>query len=316
MLWDQDGNPALTEEQLRGTACLNCNQPVNKRGVAGFKMHCCNYCRKLYYMNVPPEQRVVIRQQQYDARRISYTCNCCGKAFVDYPGRTRKYCSKECQGAARSYTGSDKQVAVDEIEVLHGRMERQRAFELLAAGVSVKEIAQATNCNRGTLYGRIRAAKKQQGDYQQALNAIEGHAEPYFRFAPARNIAEWLAVLDDEMRCSQWATDNHCPERTVTLVCATTSLRRNLYAYVEIVESELGLAAQNSGIYAFCCNVERDHLLYFQWDGSGFQLTRRQRDRGRYVWPGEKLGKYVAVTPAEFEFILYGSRGKKSIKKP
>jgi transposase len=66
-------------------------------------------------------------------------------------------------------------------------------------------------------------------------------------------------------------------------------------------------------VYAFC-NAQRHQLLYFWWDGAGFQMTRRRRDYGRYVWPPEKLDTSIAVTPAEFAFILYESQQKRSIE--
>jgi len=180
-------------------------------------------------------------------------------------------------------------------------------MEMYAAGKNAREIADTLGCNVGTVQGWLRTYKKRQG----APGQHRPFSEPYYRYIHARSAAEWIAVLDDEMRCTPGYVyaGRETQEKSIVFVCGTVYLTKSLYNLVGIVEYELGMIPTDGNTYVFC-NPERKKLKCFRWDGAGFQETKRERDYGCYVWPGEKLGKTIAVTPAEFEFILYGSQQK------
>lgn len=224
----------------------------------------------------------------------------------------RKYCSQECCNAAHSYAGSEKQVEPEEICLPPSLVAREKALEMHAAGLEGPQIAEAVGCCLSTVRWWLRASKKQ----KTATPQHRPFSEPYFRYIHARSAAEWLAVLNDEMRNGAgyvYTGEHETQERSVVLVCGTIYLTKSLYGLVGVVEYELGLNPTDGSTYVLC-NPERNRLKSFRWDGTGFQLSSRQRSYGSYVWPFPRLGRTVAVTALEFEFILYGSQQKTSVE--
>jgi hypothetical protein len=310
----------LTQEQLDGKNCLNCGGVIIQTAGKPVRMYCDRNCARQFYYNTSPEEHAAIRRQVLEARkpvpgtpkeyRQIYVCKCCGKEFEGYKYRRRVYCSRECNNASHSYAGSKRQVPTEEICLSPSSAAYRAAKEMGAAGKKDREIADTLGCNIGTVQGWLRNTRHKTTPAQH-----RPFSEPFYRYIHARSAVEWIAVLNDEMRCTQGdvCAGNETRERSVILVCQTVHARRPLYALAAIVESGLGLDPLDGNIYAFC-GITREDLIYFRWDGGGFQLTKRNRAYGRYVWPGEKLAQSIAVTPAEFAFILYGSQQKECLE--
>jgi len=170
------------------------------------------------------------------------------------------------------------------------------------AGISVSEIATTLDRYPSVIRAWLRPYERQ----QNGLLDRRPVSDPFFRFMRARNAAEWIAVLNDEI--SRTPDFVKTQGDKVVLYCGTVHAKSGLFALTTLAEG-LEFDPADGKTYAFC-GICRKTMLYFRWDGSGFQFTSRLRDYGMYVWPSEKAGKSLVVTHREFEFILYGSQTK------
>lgn len=68
--------------------CLHCGKPMKQTQGHRQKKFCCERCRRDWW-KVHPEQRT---------QKAFYTCHCeaCGREFLSYGNKGRKYCSWEC----------------------------------------------------------------------------------------------------------------------------------------------------------------------------------------------------------------------------
>ena len=98
--------------------------------------------------------------------------------------------------------------------------------------------------------------------------------------------------------------------KPVRLICGTINTHKSADNLAAIVTNKFGLDPYDGGYFAFC-GKSREYIRYIRWDGGGFQMTIRQRERGLYVWPPARMGAIVTVTAEEFEFILSGSNAEK-----
>ena len=69
-------------------ACENCGKPVMQTPGRKKKRFCCDHCRNEYW-NSHLEQ--VNRKANYEI-----TCKGCGKVFISYGNKNRKYCCHAC----------------------------------------------------------------------------------------------------------------------------------------------------------------------------------------------------------------------------
>jgi uncharacterized C2H2 Zn-finger protein len=315
----------LTQKQLEGKHCLVCSREISQPRGGHRRMYCGDSCSHQFRCYTSPEQQSQIKQQLREAQYILkhgqqqprrtrnsiqfYICKRCGEAFEDYKYKKRIYCSRDCNNKSHRYSDSENLAVTEEIRLLPSSATQCAAKEMRAAGKTNTEIADALGCNLSTVQGWLRNTRRKTTPAQH-----RPFSEPFYRYIHARSAVEWRAVLQDEMQCNPAYAGLEFPQdRPVTLVCGTVFSRTKLYALAALAES-LGLDPLNGNTYAFC-SPEREWLIFLRWDGSGFQLTKRQRDYGRYVWPGEKLGKSIAVTALEFEFILFGSQKKEKLGK-
>jgi len=307
----------LTEAQLQGESCLNCGAEITlKRGSGTPKMFCSHRCCDHFRYDTSPEDRAEIKERLREAaenhpRRKTRICRCCGKAFAGRKNQT--YCSQDCNHISHSYAYNENQATAKEIRLTPRSPARPEVVEMHVAGMSAAEIANATGCQPASVRNWLVVYDRWQNTPPQHRSS----SEPYFRYIRARNAGEWLAVLNDEMRSTPGYvyTEEETRNPSVVLVCGTILGQTTLHARVEMIESVLGYDPYNGNVYVFC-NETRKFLRFLHWDGAGFQLTRRERDYGRYVWPSKKLGGAIAITPAEFAFLLYESQQKTFIENP
>ena len=79
--------------EVQTDTCPNCGKPIIQREKIKKKKFCCSKCRTEWW-NAHPE--AVSRKANYTLR-----CACCGKDFVSYGNKNRKYCSNGCYITAR-----------------------------------------------------------------------------------------------------------------------------------------------------------------------------------------------------------------------
>ena len=310
----------MTQNQLQGKSCLNCDAALEQAPGQKRRRYCGIKCERQYYYRTSPEQRAEIRRQLYESQgneksyrpkglgKQTYTCKCCGKPFEGYVRKKPVYCSRECNNASHSHAGSGRQLKTEEVRLSQSSATHRAALELRAAGKEANEIAAELECRLTTVQSWLRVYDRRQTEPPKKRR----YSEPYFRYIHARSAVEWCAVLKDEMQDTPGYLYNpahETQEKSVVLISPTLSLVKSLYGLAAIVEFELNMNPRDGRTYVFC-SPQRYRLKYFRWDGTGFQEARRQRGHSRYVWPLERQGATVAVTPAEFEFILYGSQQK------
>ncbi len=86
------GNKVLLSHSVE-VDCRNCQKSISQLPGRKKRVFCSDTCR-INWWNSHPE--MVKRKALY-----SYTCACCGKSFVSYGNRNRKYCSHTCYVSAR-----------------------------------------------------------------------------------------------------------------------------------------------------------------------------------------------------------------------
>lgn len=290
--------------------CLWCASAVPQTMGARRIMYCNRTCRSRYWQATPKEERDHNREllravQPKSASRQEYTCKYCGKSFEGYIKKPRNYCSRSCSYAAHSYEGDG--CRVDSLDVPAGSDLCEKALRMHSEGILTAEIARQLGCPSRTVALWINHGKKLQS------NPAVYHkmTEPHFRYIYASNADIWIKVLRDEMnKTGAPHTGGIISGRYVRLICGTINTHKSADNLAAIVASKFGLDPFDGGYFAFC-GKSREYIRYIRWDGGGFQMTMRQRERGLYVWPPMRLGMPITVTAEEFEFILSGSNAEK-----
>ncbi len=80
-----------------GSVCLHCGKPVEQKPGRKEKKFCSDQCRMAFWNS---HQDLVNKQAYY-----TLTCQHCGKEFVSYGNRNRKYCSRACYADVRRKVG-------------------------------------------------------------------------------------------------------------------------------------------------------------------------------------------------------------------
>ncbi len=75
--------PLQPEEQKAGL-CQNCGTPMPQSPHAKKKIFCCDRCRYAWWN----------KKRGLEPYRL--VCCCCGREFVSFGNRNRKYCGREC----------------------------------------------------------------------------------------------------------------------------------------------------------------------------------------------------------------------------
>ena len=75
-------------ESEKKKRCRNCRRPLIQSGEGRPRAFCCDECRILWWKKNPDQ---VNRKAYY-----RLTCAYCGKEFVSYGHKERKFCSHEC----------------------------------------------------------------------------------------------------------------------------------------------------------------------------------------------------------------------------
>lgn len=83
-----DSLPAKTAAVARPERCPQCNSLLEQTSGHRQKRFCCEKCRRLWWAAHPEQMN---RNTFYPV-----TCQQCGKSFLQYGTRPRKYCSRVC----------------------------------------------------------------------------------------------------------------------------------------------------------------------------------------------------------------------------
>jgi len=58
-------------------------------------------------------------------------------------------------------------------------------------------------------------------------------------------------------------------------------------------------------VYVFV-SKKREHLCYMYWDGSGYIVGTKRREKGLYPWPDKSLGDTLDISSDDLELIMHG----------
>jgi hypothetical protein len=83
-------NPPARPADYSGdvTFCANCGNEIHQQAKRKKKKFCCDECRNEWWNSHPD---AVDRKAWYE-----FTCKACGKTFMAYGAKNRKYCSFDC----------------------------------------------------------------------------------------------------------------------------------------------------------------------------------------------------------------------------
>ncbi len=76
------------------TVCVHCGKPIEQNPSRKEKKYCSDSCRMAYWNS---HQDLVNKQAYY-----TLVCRHCGKEFISYGNKNRKYCSRACYADART----------------------------------------------------------------------------------------------------------------------------------------------------------------------------------------------------------------------
>lgn len=77
------------QEALAGDVCKNCGAPLKRTPGAKKKVFCGDKCRYAWW------------NRQRSKRPYRLICYQCGKEFISYGNKKRKFCSRECYNLSR-----------------------------------------------------------------------------------------------------------------------------------------------------------------------------------------------------------------------
>ncbi len=84
-----------------GTACNNCGSSLTRPATGRPKRFCCEKCRRIWWKSHPEAVK--------HSKESSYELICarCGRTFISYGNKARKYCSHDCYIKYRFWEGED-----------------------------------------------------------------------------------------------------------------------------------------------------------------------------------------------------------------
>uniref|UniRef100_UPI00405673B4 RNA polymerase subunit sigma-70 n=1 Tax=Agathobacter sp. TaxID=2021311 RepID=UPI00405673B4 len=98
--------PALTknlqEQVMLGKACLYCGKEIEQPSTGRPKKFCSDKCRREWWKGHPEQVN------RKDSALYSAVCSRCGKEFLSYGNKNRKYCSHGCYIKARFWEVEDE----------------------------------------------------------------------------------------------------------------------------------------------------------------------------------------------------------------
>ncbi len=69
-----------------------------------------------------------------------------------------------------------------------------------------------------------------------------------------------------------------------------------------IIQYTLNRNPFDGDVYVFCDSTHT-MLKYLEWDGAGFEISKRRAQSGSYPWPPPEAGLMVETTEKEFAFL-------------
>ena len=87
----------IEEQATDGNICPNCYAPIAQPTKGRRKKFCSEKCRREWWKNHPD------KTSRSDEASYKLKCHSCGKEFISYGNKNRKFCSHECYIKSRFY---------------------------------------------------------------------------------------------------------------------------------------------------------------------------------------------------------------------
>ena len=211
---------------------------------------------------------------------------------------------KELATAVREESEPRKDSATEVEELLRGIHDPsisawEKALYLRENGIDCKRISTALGISYNTVTSwrrRYRVFKPQ---------GIENSCRVSTN-SRIKTMTDWFGLLSQAMQgfqCTDVETVTY--GKSVVLICGTVVMNKGADMLSAIIEYKLKMDPFNGDIYAFI-GRSRDRLCFIRWDGSGFHVASRRKERGAYFWPTPRFGQTITVSAREFEYILHG----------
>lgn len=95
----------VSEQISQGKACLYCGKIIEQSATGRPKKFCSESCRRRWW-RVHPEI-----SEQKDTALYTMTCAYCGREFISYGNRKRKYCCHNCYIKDRFWRGEENGIS-------------------------------------------------------------------------------------------------------------------------------------------------------------------------------------------------------------
>lgn len=92
----------IKEQVMLGKACLYCGKEIVQPGTGRPKKFCSEKCRREWWKGHPEQIK------KKDTALYPVVCAHCGKEFLSYGNKTRKYCSHDCYIRQRFWEVEDE----------------------------------------------------------------------------------------------------------------------------------------------------------------------------------------------------------------
>ena len=228
-------------------------------------------------------------------------CLFCGESLSQAPSQ-RRYCSSKCCCKAKY----DRQNAAQGRETRRvDPAKRSRAIDLFARGLDSRSISR---------YLEVPAQKIERWVYAQPIKRASEVCPELMPLLPLKHRLDRATTAEEWRRHLHDASNSFGKPGLVILVTETFHGGGAPGRYAAIVLDKLKKPVVEGASFAFC-NMLRNAVTVLEWKDENLSLTRTLKSSGTFVWPGEYLGNYVAVTRTAFSHLLTYQKSAKPEKK-
>ena len=290
--------------------CIVCGKELENKEKGRKRKYCGEKCSREYH-----KKKNANKKKQTGGKA---KCQNCGKEFIRADKSTRKCCTRMCEQALgrRDEVKTLRQMAREEKERKEAIELRSFALELNDKGYGRKAITEALELRPQTLKNWIRHyTRDRHGNWRQKPRYRRSgrNNENKYSYTETKDSGEWLSKLREKVIEESCIEESMLLNRPIHIICSVTNILKDAYQLSSIIQARLQMNPLDGAVYAFC-GMKRDKIRYMFWDGDGFTVVSKRRERGSYPWPSPKLGSVLTISAQDFGLILKGTRRQNRIQ--
>ena len=291
----------------RGNAnCLSCGEKLANKQTGRKRLYCSKECSGNYRKQHQREDTYKNYKEKH--RGGTAVCAYCGIKYMRKENSIKTCCSNSCQQAKNRmpevvklnemFFNDSKETSFIDV--------RAWALERYHEGYRRASITEALNLNKRTLARWAnRYNKDDKGNWRRTDRSLSSGYGTY-GVIKTNSQEKWLEGLRIKYEIDEFTGNNIFTHKTIRLVCGLTPRSKSADSLSLIVQARLGMnPAEDTVIYVFV-SKEREHLRYIYWDGSGYIVGTKRREKGLYPWPDKNLGDTLDISSDDFKLIMYG----------